>query len=122
MEQVLYQVSKAIRSAICGTDAQRRFIPYVLRNLVKLEIRHVCLTEIAYDWCSMIYENRQSLRDWKGLLLTSLEVGFRRLDRRDLFTSLTLTHTEHHLEMVISKVVIRLLELSFLIFSYRYLY
>jgi len=72
----------------------------VLRNLVKLETRHVCLTEIAYDWCSVIYENRQSLRDWKGLLLTSLEIGFRRLDRRDLFSSLTLTHTEHHLEMV----------------------
>jgi len=49
----------------------------------------------------MIYENRQSLGDWEGLLLTCLEIGFRRLDLRELSTSShTLTHTGHHLEMV----------------------
>ena len=100
MEQILYRLSRAIRSAICGTDAQRKFIPYVLRNLIELETRPVCLTEIAYDWCSMIYENRQSLRDWKSLLLTCLEIGFRRLDPQDLFTPRTLAHPEHHAEMV----------------------
>jgi len=100
MEQALHQLSKVIRSAVCGTEAQRKFIPHVLRDLIGLETHPVCLTEIVYDWCSVICENRQSLRDWKGLLLTSLEIGFRHLDPRDWFTSHTLTHTEHHLEMV----------------------
>ena len=99
MEQVLHQLSKAIRSAICGTEAQRGFIPYVLRNLIELETRPMCLTKIAYDWCSMIYENRQSLRDWKSLLLTCLEIGFRHLDPQDWSTPRTLTHPEHHVEV-----------------------
>jgi len=72
----------------------------VLRDLVDLETRPICLTEIAYDWCSVIYENRQNLGDWEGLLLTSLEIGFRHLDSQDWVTIPTLTHTEHHLEMV----------------------
>ena len=99
-EQILYQLSKAICSAICGTEVQRGFIPYVLRDLIALEARPGCLTEIAYYWCSVIYENRQSLGDWEGLLLTCLEIGFRRLDTQELSTSHTLTHTDHHLEMV----------------------
>ena len=100
MEQVLYQLSKAVHSAICGTEAQRKFIPHVFRDLIALESRPGCLTEIAYDWCSMICENRQNLRDWKGLLLTCLEIGFRHLSPQDWFTPYTLTHTQHHMEMV----------------------
>ena len=100
MERILRQLSKAIRSAIVDTKAHLRFIPYVLRDLVDLESRPMCLTEIAYDWCSVIYANRQSFGDWEGLLLTSLQVGFRHLDPRDHDTVPTLVHTEHHLEMV----------------------
>jgi len=55
--------------------------------------------KITYDWCSKIYENRQRLRDWEGLLLDSLEIGFRHLDFQRRYVRTVLTHTEHHLEM-----------------------
>ena len=100
MEQILHQLSKAVHAAIDGTEAQREFIPRVLHDLIRLEIRPVCLTKIAYDWCSTIYENRQILGDWKGLLLASLEIGFRHLDPRNYYTAPPFTHTEHHPEMV----------------------
>ena len=100
MEQILHQLSGAIRSAIGGTEAQRKFIPHALHDLIELETRPTCLTEIAYDWCSVICENREGLGDWEGLLLTSLEIGFRHLDPQDRYTVPTLTHTEYHPEMV----------------------
>jgi len=100
MERILHQLSKAICSAIVGAEAHLGFIPHVLRDLVDLETRPMCLTEIAYDWCSVIYDNRHSLKDWEGLLLTSLEIGFRHLDPQDQVTVPTLAHTEHHLEIV----------------------
>jgi len=100
MERILRQLCKGIRSATVDTIVQLQFIPYVLRDLVDLDTRPMCLTETAYDWCSVIYENRQSLRDWDGLLLTSLQIGFRHLDPQDWVTAPTLTYTEHHLEMV----------------------
>ena len=71
----------------------------MLHGLIELETRPMCLTETAYDWCSVICENRESLGDWEGLLLTSLEIGFRHLDPQDRHTVPTLTHTERHLEM-----------------------
>jgi len=99
MGRILHQLSKAIRSAITRVGPSQ-FIPHVLRDLVDLETRPVCLTEIAYDWCSVIYENRQSLGDWEGLLLTSLQIGFRHLGPQGRDSIPALTHTEHHLEMV----------------------
>ena len=83
MEIILRQLSKAIRSAIDGTEAQRGLIPHVLRDLSGLETRPVCLTQIAYDWCSVICDNHQRLGDWEDLLLASLEIGFRHLDLQD---------------------------------------
>ena len=100
MERILRQLSNAIGSAIVDTKAHLGFIPYVLRDLVDLDTRPVCLTEIAYDWCAVMYENRQSLKGWEGPLLTCLEIGFRHLDPRGPSTAPTLTHTEHHLGMV----------------------
>jgi hypothetical protein len=100
MEQILHRLSKAVRSAIDGTQVQRKFIPHALDDLTKLETHPACLTEIAYERCSMICENRQSLEDWEGLLLVSLEIGFRHLDPQTLYISSTLNHTIHHLEMV----------------------
>ena len=93
MEKILPQLSKAIRSAIDDTEAQRKFIPHVLRDLIGLETCPVCLTEIAYDWCPVIYENRLGLEDWEGLLVTSLEIGFGHLDPRDCHTKFALIHT-----------------------------
>ena len=100
MEPILDQLSKAVPSAINGTHAQREFILHMLRDLVKLENRPENLTGIAYDWCSVICENHQSLRDWKRLLLVCLEVGFRHLDFQGRYIVATVTHTEHHRELV----------------------
>jgi len=100
MEWILHRLSKAICSAIIDTKAHLGFILYVLCDLVNLETRPMCLTRIAYDWCSVIYENRQRLCDWEDLLLTSLQIGFRHLDPQDQVAIPTLTHTENHLGMV----------------------
>lgn len=100
VERILDQLSEAILSAIIGTHLQRRLLPYVLRDLIKLEEHPLYLTGLAYDWCSAIFENRASLWGWEDLLLTSLEVGFRHCDVRDRRTPVVLTHTKHHLEMV----------------------
>jgi len=100
MEPILRQLSKAIRSTINNTEAQREFVPHVLQDLIELKTRPMCLTEIAYDWCSVMCENRQNLEGWEGLLLACLEIGFRHLDLQNMETVPTLTHTEHHPEMV----------------------
>ena len=100
MEQILHQLSKAICSTVVGTETQHKLILHALHDLIELKTRPMCLTEIAYDWCSVICENRQSLKDWEGLLLASLEIGFRHLDPQDIDTVPMLTHTEHHPEMV----------------------
>ena len=70
----------------------------MLDDLTKLEIRPLCLTETAYTWCSVVYENRQSLWDWERLLVC-LEIGFRHL-KFTRFTEATLTHTKHHRGLV----------------------
>ena len=68
----------------------------MLRDLIRLENRPRCLTELAYEWCSVICED-QSSEDWESLLLDSLEIGFRHLDsRRRRIVWLHLAHTEHH--------------------------
>ena len=100
MEHILRQLSEAIHSAIVYTKAHLGFIPHVLRDLVDLESRPECLTEIAYDWCFVIYKNRQSLGDWEGLILTSLEIGFRHPLPQDLIIVPPRTHTEYYLGMV----------------------
>jgi hypothetical protein len=100
IEPILYQLSKGIRSAIDGTPVQRGFIPHVLDNLIKLETHPVCLTETAYEWCSVICANRQSLGDWEGLLLVCLEIGFRHLDFQFPYIEAGIIHTEHHRGLV----------------------
>jgi len=89
-----------VLSAINDAGTRRRFIPHVLNDLIKLETRPVCLTEIAYEWCSAICENYQNLRDWESLLLPSLEIGFRHLDFQDYRIEARITHTEHHKRLV----------------------
>ena len=100
MERVLRLFSEAVCSAINGTRAQRELVPHALRDLIKLETLPVCLTEIAYNWCSVICENRRGLEDWEGLLLTALEIGFRHPDSQVRYIEARLAHTQHHLEMV----------------------
>jgi hypothetical protein len=100
IDPILCQLSKGVYSAINGTDAQRGSVPHLLDNLVKLETRPVRLTEITYEWCSVIYENRQSFGDWERLLLVCLEIGFRHLDFQLEYIGAVLTHTEHHRGLV----------------------
>ena len=83
--------------AVSGDRAPPGLVPHALRDLVKLEARPLHLTEIAYEWCSAIYECRENFEDWESLLLVCLELGFRYLDP---FTHVTLAHTEHHRALV----------------------
>ena len=100
LEQILHQLSRAIVSALKTAHPQSGLIPHVLLYLTKLETRSRRLTEMAYEWCSLIYENRQSRKDWESLILYSLEIGFRHFDPQDLWIRAELTHTEHHREFV----------------------
>jgi len=101
VDSVLHQLPKAADlSAIVGTPARRAFIPYLLRDLIKLEYRPEYLTETLYQWCSVIYEKHELLQDWESLLLVCLEIGFRHLDFRTESIEANLTHTEHHRGLV----------------------
>ena len=95
MGLIVNQLSKAVLSAINGTPIRLGFIPHMLRDLTKLGTHPVCLTEAAYTWCSVVYENRQSLGNWESLLPVCLEIGFRHLDFQYLFTEARIAHTEH---------------------------
>jgi len=72
----------------------------MLRDLIKLEYRPECLTEIVYEWCSVICEKRERLQDWEGPLLVCLEIGFRHLDFRTKFIEARLAHTKRHRGLV----------------------
>ena len=72
----------------------------MLRDLINLENHPLCLTEIVYEWCSVICENHQILGDWENLLLSCLEICFRHLDPRSPLTEAKLSHTEHHRRLI----------------------
>jgi hypothetical protein len=95
LERILRQLSNAIVSALNTPHPQYRLIEHVLRYLDALENRPRCLTEMAYEWCSVICRNR-SRGDWEAerLVLRSLEIGFRHINPPRQIQ--TLTHTEHH--------------------------
>ena len=100
LERILNQFSKAVLVAVNGSQHQRRRIPRAFLDLADLETRPPCLAEIAYGWCSVIYENRENLEDWENLLLVCLELGFRRLDQQNLHRNIRLIHTEQHRGLV----------------------
>ena len=72
----------------------------MLYDLVNLETHLQHLTEIAYEWCSVICENNKSLEDWESHLLVCLEIGFRHLDFQHHFIEATITHTKYHRGLV----------------------
>lgn len=100
LERILRRLSDAVLFAINNGKLQCKFIPYMLRDLAKLDTRPACLTEIAYEWCSLICENHQNLKNPESVLLVSLEVGFRHLDFQSRYINPILTHTEHHRKLV----------------------
>ena len=95
LERILRRLSDAVLFAITNGKPQDKFIPCVLRDLAKLDTRPACLTEIAYEWCSVICENYQNLGNPESVLVF-LEVGFRHLDFQSRYINLFLTHTEDH--------------------------
>jgi hypothetical protein len=99
LERILHQLSNAIVSVLNNPNPRSKFIPGVLQNLTKLENRPECLKEMAYEWCSVISENRQSCEDWENLIVCSLSIGFRHLDPSYWWIPAKLTHTEHHREL-----------------------
>ena len=73
----------------------------VFDGLKGLEDRPWCLTEMAYGWCAAILQDCQTRQSLEWFLLRSLEVGFRHLSSSSRkFRGITLTHTEHHRELV----------------------
>jgi len=54
---------------------------------------------MAYEWCSVICENR-NLEDWESRILATLEIGFRHLGPQDNFLVASLIHTEYHQKLV----------------------
>jgi len=65
---------------------------------MKLENRPLCLTAMAYEWCSVICENHD-LEYSGSFLLTTLELGFRHINPREDYIGAALTHTKHHQEL-----------------------
>ena len=96
-ELILDRLSKAVLRAINRTPTmnQQMFFRAILSDLVELETTPECLMKVTCRWCSEIYKNRESLRDWEGLLLLCLEIGFRRLDSRHEHKTFAINHTEH---------------------------
>ena len=97
LDRILGQFSEAVLLAF--NSDRHRFIPDALRDLADLEVRPECLTAFAYEWCSAIYENRETLRDWRSLLFVCLKIGFRHFDARRYY-EIRLTHTEQHWRLV----------------------
>jgi len=86
--------------AINSASTQRQLVLAILNDLVKLKTTPERLTKITYEWCSLIYEKRESVQDWETLLLVCLEIGFRHLDFQHHSIKATITHTEHHQGLV----------------------
>ena len=103
LEQILNQFYEAVSESLT-TDHNRALLSALvlqaLRDLAKLESRPRRLTEVACEWCSAIYANREKFEDWESLLLVCLGLGFRHRDPLQRDFNVTLTHTEHHCGLV----------------------
>lgn len=97
LKQILSQLSKAIVSTI-ASPTHRGLLLHALYDLNKFENPPWCLTEMAYEWCSVICENCNIVgsHNEEEPLLLSLEIGFRHLDLQNKQIPINLTHTEHH--------------------------
>jgi hypothetical protein len=72
----------------------------MLHELARLEIHPARLTEMAYEWCSVICENHEIFKDWESLLLVCLEIGFRHSDFQRQSTEARIDSSEHHRGLV----------------------
>ena len=99
IERILDRLSGAVLSAINNTET-RRLIPNVIDDLIKMETRPERLANIAYKWCSGMYEIHQGFEGWEELLFNFLEIGFRHLNPHNPYIEPPLVHTEHHQGLV----------------------
>ena len=97
--QALNQVTRAVTSSLNSPHPRYEPIRNALLCLTKLENRPWWLTKIAYGWCAVIWENRQSCKDWESLLFLCLEVGFHCLDPLKRWYITDLNHIEDHREL-----------------------
>jgi hypothetical protein len=72
----------------------------MLHDLVRLEIHPARLTEMAYEWCSVICKNHEIFEDWESLLLVCLEIGFRHFDLQCQSIEVRIDSSEHHRGLV----------------------
>ena len=96
LEQILSQFSKSIIMAIHTSHPQCVRLLSMLYVLTRWGDCPSCLTEVAYEWCSVMCENYAGLADGENLLSLSLEIGFCHLDPQSDQIKAKLTHTEHH--------------------------
>ena len=96
MAQVINQVCAAIVPALKSPHPQYELIRGLLFTLTQLETRPLELAEVAYDWCAMIWKNRQSYEDWTTPILLSLEVGFRHIRPSGANMVPPFSRTEYH--------------------------
>ena len=94
--QIISKFSQAMFSAINTSHLQCKLLINALVILSKSENRTPELTEMAYEWCSVVCKNYSSLRYGKHLLFYSLKIGFRHLDPENWWDSTKFTHQEYH--------------------------
>jgi hypothetical protein len=98
-DRIISQFSQAMTAAIGGNHPGCSLLQDFLIDLRDLRNRTVHLTKMAYEWCSVVYENLPNLADGGRLLLLSLEIGFRHLDPNDHNRAIQLVHTGNHWQM-----------------------
>ena len=83
-EEVLNQVSRAIISALKTSHRRSHLIRELLAGLTRLESHPLWLTDMGYEWCVAVWENRHSYLDWERPLHLSLQLASRDLDLRQI--------------------------------------
>ena len=96
LERVVSQLSDAITTAIPASHPTHPLLRRILFELSKWDARPNYLRAMTYEWCSVICEEYQSLRDGEELLFLSLEIGFRGLDPRCSWKDARPVHSKHY--------------------------
>ena len=83
-------------AAINTSHYHCKLLEDLLSDLASSETQTIHLTELAYEWCSVVCKNYPGLENGKDLLLLSLEIGFHHLNFQYRWIEAKLVHTEHH--------------------------
>jgi len=88
--QILSQFSQAMVTAIQTSHPHCKLLEDLLSGLCSSETRTTQLTEMVYEWCSVMCRHYSSLIDGKDLL--SLKIGFHHLNLQSYQIEAKLTH------------------------------